>query len=839
MNRLNLLIWISVIVTMGQGLVSAQQPPPPSFPTVGTPPVPSGTPPFPPAGIPPIPSGIPSFPPTGIPAVPPVAPAVPPVAPAVAPGAPPPPIFPQDDGLYAPGTRPPLELTNIPDLKAKETRPFKLRKADANILLDMIQQYTGWIILRRATDLPQMEINFNSEEPLTKGETIQVVESLLSMHGVGISKISDKFYKAVGAAKINMHVPIWIEGPASVFEPSQKIYMKLFKLNYAQAKDIVTHLTPFKTEVGQLVLLENANSILVTDALLNLQRMERLLENMDRAISTEELGTKFFVWPTKHAGARELESKMKTMIEGSLKPFLGGTTQVDSDERTGKLIIVTKAENIETLKFILETLDAPVKMKTTSELFKLQHAETKDIQAILDEVIKNQQRIKQQVQGRKNAARPTAGTTAGKPAAPTPAATAAQNAASAGADNTGEGSHEFSDFITISSDERSNAILVYGTKEDIVEIGRMIDSLDQPLPQARIDTIFVMVDLTEQNQRGIDALLGNLEWSKYARGPRGEGLFGETVTGNQQVTSAGPDGLLGTGDDVTTNVAQNIAKETLQGVVGIPGLNTSMPFQLEDWKLTGVRWDQIFALSSERNDVRIFSTPSLSFAHNSPDVHILIEDERNIVIPTYSGYNTGSEGTSNTGQQSKITAKTSLEIKKPKIGLPQVDENGTIISPGSIFMEVEVKAEKFDETQSNTYQGQSLPAKKIREAKSVVTVRDGEIIVLGGLQEVQVDSTESKYNLLSDLPYLGKKFFRPKTVKYTPTELLIFLKPTIMKPGFNDTDANIESIDDRLKGDYKPKFTSPSGQILGMPDIDGKSKGQASNKDKPSTRPSL
>ena len=53
----------------------------------------------------------------------------------------------------------------------------------------------------------------------------------------------------------------------------------------------------------------------------------------------------------------------------------------------------------------------------------------------------------------------------------------------------GDGAHEFSDFITISSDERSNAILVYGTRPDIEEIGRMIESLDQPLPLARIDTI--------------------------------------------------------------------------------------------------------------------------------------------------------------------------------------------------------------------------------------------------------------------------------------------------------------------------------------------------------------
>ena len=171
--------------------------------------------------------------------------------------------------------------------------------------------------------------------------------------------------------------------------------------------------------------------------------------------------------------------------------------------------------------------------------------------------------------------------------------------------------------------------------------------------------------------------------------------------------------------------------------------------------------------------------------------------------------------------------------------MPLIDENGTIVSPGSIFMEVEVKAEKFDETQSNTYQGQSLPAKKIREAKSMVTVRDGEIIVLGGLQEVQVDSTESKYNLLSDIPYFGKKFFRPKTVKYTPTELLIFLKPTIMKPGQNDTTENIRSIDDRIKGDYKPKYTSPSGQVLGLPDIEGKIRENSSVKDRPSSLPQL
>ncbi|MEC8043693.1 MAG: secretin N-terminal domain-containing protein [Verrucomicrobiota bacterium] len=730
----------------------------------------------------------------------------------------------------------PEELKLIDGLNDPLER-LRLRDQDTNMILDMIQVITGRFILR-PQNLPVVKINFDSREVLTKRETLRALESLLAMNGVGISRIDEKFFKAVPATGINVHVPIWIEGAASEIKPSQRIYMKMFHLEYAPAVEVREQLNPFSTpNVGSLLVFEKANSILATDSLLNLQRMEKLLLTIDRAVSKEDLGMEWIVWPTKHAGARELESKLKTMIEGSFKHFLGGTTQVDADERTGKLIIVTRKENKETLNFILETYDAPVKMKTTSKLFKLQHAESKEIQQILDEVIKNQQRIKQQVQGRKTTARPTAVSNNSK--APTPSAASNSSSSSVNDAGSSEGSHEFSDFITISSDERSNAILVYGTKADIDEIGRMIESLDQPLPLARIDTIFVMVDLTEQNQRGIDALFGSLAWSKFARGPRSDNLFGEPTTENTEVVNPGPDGVIGGGDDTTTSVSAGIAQNTFQGIVGIPGLNTTIPFQMQDWELTGIRWDQIFALSSERNDVRIFSTPSLMVSHNAPEVHILIEDERNIVVPTYGYGSTTSGDASNTGQRDQITAKTELQIKKPKIGMPQVDENGTIISSGSIFMEVEVKAEKFDETQSNTYQGQSLPAKKIREAKSMITIRDGEIIVLGGLQEVQVDSTESKYNLLSDIPYFGERFFKPKTIKYTPTELLIFLRPTIMKTNEDNTVRNTESIDQRIDADYAPMFRSPSGRILGMPDIDGKKKGNASVKDKPSTLPSL
>ena len=727
----------------------------------------------------------------------------------------------------------PEELALIDGLDDPLDR-VRLRDQDANMILDLIQSITNRYILR-PQNLPQIKITFDSMNVLTKRETLLALDSLLAMNGIGISKIDSRFFKAVPATNMNVHIPIWLDGPASGLSPSQRIYVKMFHLDYAPAVEVREQLNPFSTpNVGSLLVFEKANSILVTDSLLNIQRMEKLLETIDGPIRKEDVGAEFYFWHTRHAGARELESKLKGMIEGSLKPFLGGTTYLDADERTGKLIIVTRKENKEVLWEFLEELDSPVKLKTTSKLFKLQHAEADKIQKILDEVIKNQQRINQQVQGKNTAARASA--TLNSPKTPAGGANSSGSAGSAGAN---EGAHEFSDFVTISADERSNAILVYGTKEDIEEIGVMVDSLDQPLPLARIDTIFVMVDLTEQNQRGIDALFGGLEWSKYARGDAGDKAFGDPESEEVEVMSdPGPDGVPGTNDDVKTKQRIFSPQNTLNGVLGVPILNTAVPFQLQDWQLTGIRWDQIFALSSERNDVRIFSTPSLMVSHNAPEVHILIEDERNIVVPTYGNYS--NTETTNTGQRDTITAKTELQIKKPKIGLPQLDENGSVLSKGTIYMEVEVKAEKFDETQSNTYAGQSLPAKKIREAKSFVTIQDREIIVLGGLQEVQVDSTESKYNLLSDIPYFGDKFFRPKTIKYTPTELLIFLKPTILNSGGEETLQNISQIDARIDANYAPKFVSPSGKILGANGLENDEKEESTSpQDEPASQPKL
>ena len=714
----------------------------------------------------------------------------------------------------------PEELLLIDGLD-EEFQVLKIRDQDTNMILDMIQLITGRYILR-PQNLPAVKITFDSMAVLTKRETLLAVESLLAMNGVAITKIDDKFYKAVPAQGANVHVPIWLDAPASTLRPSQRIYMKLFRLRYAPALEVREQLNAFATpNVSSLIAFEKSNSILITDSLLNLQRIEDLLNELDKPVTKEDLGMQWEVWQTQHASANDLENKLKALIEGSFKPFLGGTTQVDADERTGKLLIVTREENWSTIEYILEAYDAPIKKSTTNKHFILQHAESKEIKTILDDVIKAQQSVKQKIQGRKTGA--TTQNTTNNQKTPSNTSTDSNNGESKQA-------HEFSDYVTISADERSNAILVYGTQNDIEEIGRMIGDLDQPLPLARIDTIFLMVDLSDSSSSGIDALFKDIDYEK-----------GKVEYIRHEVRDVNGLPL----DPPQYREERVETPSATSGILQIPGINSPVEFNLSNWKLEGLNWATIFSQATTRNDVRIFSSPSLMVSHNSEKVHIMIEDERHIIRPYYydpyrRGTSTEDESNQSPGSdRDMLSAKTSLEISKPKIGLDVYakDNNGSIIldekgrpillKKGSIYMEVEIKAEKFDETNVNIYEGQELPAKKNREAKTFLTLKDGEIVALGGLQEAQYDATTAKYNLLSDIPYFGEKFFTPKSTKYTPTELLIFIKPTIIDPDDDNIDRVVKRIEEnsnkinqdvkkRARPNYKPEFKFLDGETFDL-----------------------
>ena len=103
----------------------------------------------------------------------------------------------------------PEELLLIDGLDEPMER-LRLRDQDTNMILDMIQLITNRHILL-PQNLPAVKVTFDSMSVLTKRETLLAVESLLAMNGIAITKINEKFYKAVPAQGATVHVPIWLD----------------------------------------------------------------------------------------------------------------------------------------------------------------------------------------------------------------------------------------------------------------------------------------------------------------------------------------------------------------------------------------------------------------------------------------------------------------------------------------------------------------------------------------------------------------------------------------------------------------------------------------------------
>jgi type IV pilus assembly protein PilQ len=98
---------------------------------------------------------------------------------------------------------------------------------------------------------------------------------------------------------------------------------------------------------------------------------------------------------------------------------------------------------------------------------------------------------------------------------------------------------------------------------------------------------------------------------------------------------------------------------------------------------------------------------------------------------------------------------------------------------GRINLEVKTRVEAI--TGWKTAQEQEMPIVAKREAKTQISVRDGEVIVIGGLVKEQETQSVTKVPILGDLPLLGN-LFTHRSTKKEKNELIIFIIPRVVPP---------------------------------------------------------
>jgi len=98
-----------------------------------------------------------------------------------------------------------------------------------------------------------------------------------------------------------------------------------------------------------------------------------------------------------------------------------------------------------------------------------------------------------------------------------------------------------------------------------------------------------------------------------------------------------------------------------------------------------------------------------------------------------------------------------------------------------------------------------------RAVESTVLVNDGQIVVIGGLIQDSVTDGVEKVPLFGDLPLIGP-LFQYKTRAHSKTNLMVFLRPTVVRNS-ERTDAFTSGRYDYILGEQRRAQPKPSAVL--------------------------
>jgi pilus assembly protein CpaC len=115
----------------------------------------------------------------------------------------------------------------------------------------------------------------------------------------------------------------------------------------------------------------------------------------------------------------------------------------------------------------------------------------------------------------------------------------------------------------------------------------------------------------------------------------------------------------------------------------------------------------------------------------------------------------------------------------------------TLNDLGSINLKIEPEVSALDFTNSVTISGFTMPSLTTRRARTIVDLKPGQSMAIGGLLQTEDRKTLTKFPILGDIPVLGALFRSTKFIR-NETDLIIFVTPEIVKPFAAGQAPNLE-----------------------------------------------
>lgn len=283
----------------------------------------------------------------------------------------------------------------------------------------------------------------------------------------------------------------------------------------------------------------------------------------------------------------------------------------------------------------------------------------------------------------------------------------------------------------IQGDEETNALIITADTNTVKNLKAVIRQLDIRRAQVLIEAIIAEITISKNKELGV----------------------GIAVDGTARDSGALPVGISN-----LAGIGDLLAAASTGTATSVP---SGLSFALGEETSSGVRYGALLRALQTDTNTNILSTPNIVTLDN---------EEAELIVGQNLPFVTGSfTGAGTAGQNDPFQT-----IERQDVGLtlkvtPQVNEGDTV----KLVLEQETSSVIPGSLESGI-------ATRKRSIKTSVLVDDGGILILGGLIQEEVSDTESKVPLLGDIPIIGF-LFRSKTTNKTKANLMVFLRPSILR----------------------------------------------------------
>jgi general secretion pathway protein D len=714
----------------------------------------------------------------------------------------------------------PMTQPNPSPNSLDELVSYEASNAPITAVLQEYEKLTGKTLIEDSNLMANaVPLTISLPHPVKKGQLIRLIEAALLLNNYAL--IPGPGENTMKVINLSTGKNARSEGVRLYTSPEdmptgEEIISYYMPLNHISANEA---LTVFNTHIlprayTSFVPVSSAQAVVITETtnvIRGLIALKDLIDVPPAATSTE------FVQLIRADAERVADTLSKLLDGGGGQPRTPGAPQPQNvvagnapsgtviaglqaqlipDTRTNRILIVTRPQNMETLRGLVLAFDQAAVAAQPLE-YKLRYIPAGEALPVLSDLLREEQQPgaggtplpqgQQQQVGQTRTVNlgggrgmSTGATQTGGGYSPV---SGTAGSVGAGQDLLQEPNEQLGPQSVIVgktriiSDAKDNKIIVIGPPESIQKVRILLDRLDRRPQQVYLSTVIGQLQLSNETDFGVDFTQTYKKISQNA----GVASSNLSSTGTQA-------GIFNSSGQIVIDPRQILTSGVFPGTQGL-----AIYGSITDAIRVFIR------AVDQRDKFTILARPAVYTANNKRAV---ISSGQRVPIPgtTLSNVATNAIGVSNTAAVQATIEYEDVELRLEVI--PLINSN----------REVTLKIAQINDTLGNnvTIAGNTVPIVNSQRLTTTVTVPSGATVVLGGLINDQIKKSESGIPVVDQLPYLGN-FFKFQTHTRSRSELLVFIQPTVV-------ENNIETLRASLKEEKRTKVGSEINSLANPED---------------------